>query len=99
MLNYFLPPQIEFGDGAIQNLGEHVKAFDGKKPFLVSDAGVINAGILAKATDVLEASRFVVSLHILGYRTESDGHQCYRRCRSLTKLKRVMSSSPSEVEV
>jgi len=56
MLNYFLPPQIEFGDGAIQNLGEHVKAFDGKKPFLVSDAGVINAGILAKATDVLEAS-------------------------------------------
>ena len=56
MLNYFLPPQIEFGDGAIQNLGEHVKAFDGKKPFLVSDAGVINAGILAKATEVLEAS-------------------------------------------
>ena len=56
MLNYFLPPQIEFGDGAIQNLGEHVKAFDGKKPFLVSDAGVINAGLLAKATDVLEAS-------------------------------------------
>lgn len=56
MQNYFLPSQIEFGDGAIQNLGEHVKAFDGKKPFLVSDAGVINAGILAKATDVLEAS-------------------------------------------
>ncbi len=56
MLNYFLPPQIEFGDGAIQNLGEHVKAFDGKKPFLVSDAGVINAGILAKAADALEAS-------------------------------------------
>ena len=56
MLNYFLPPQIEFGNGAIQNLGEHVKAFDGKKPFLVSDAGVINAGILAKAIDALEAS-------------------------------------------
>ena len=56
MLNYFLPPRIEFGDGAIQNLGDHVKAFDGKKPFLVSDAGVINAGILAKAIDALEAS-------------------------------------------
>jgi len=56
MQSYFLPPQIEFGDGAIQNLGEHVKAFDARKPFLVSDAGVINAGILAKATDVLEAS-------------------------------------------
>lgn len=56
MLNYFLPPQIEFGDGAIQNLGEHVKAFDGKKPFVVSDAGVINAGILARATDAVAAS-------------------------------------------
>ena len=56
MLNYFLPPRIEFGDGAIQNLGDHVKAFDGNKPFLVSDAGVINAGILAKAIDALEAS-------------------------------------------
>ena len=56
MQNYFLPPRIEFGDGAIQNLGEHVKAFESKKPLLVSDAGVINAGILAKAVDALEAS-------------------------------------------
>ena len=55
MQNYFLPPRIEFGDGAIQNLGEHVKAFDGKKPLLVSDIGIINAGILAKAVDALEA--------------------------------------------
>ena len=56
MQNYFLPPRIEFGDGAIQNLGEHVKAFGGKRPLLVSDAGVINAGILAKAIDALNAS-------------------------------------------
>ena len=65
MQNYFLPPQIEFGDGAIRNLGEHVKAFDGKKPFLVSDAGVMNAGLLAKATDALAASG-------LSYATYSD---------------------------
>ena len=56
MQNYFLPPRIEFGEGVIQNLGEHVKAFESKKPLLVSDAGVINAGILAKAVDALEAS-------------------------------------------
>ena len=55
MQNYFLPPRIEFGDGTIQNLGEHVKAFDGKKPLLVSDAGVINAGILVKAVEALDA--------------------------------------------
>ena len=56
MQNYFLPPRIKFGDGAIQNLGEHVKAFECQKPLLVSDAGVINAGILAKAVDALETS-------------------------------------------
>ena len=56
MQNYFLPPRIEFGDGTIQNLGEYVKAFDGKTPLLVSDAGVINAGILAKAIDALDAA-------------------------------------------
>ncbi len=55
MLSYFLPPRIEFGDGTIRNLGEYVKAFNAKKPLLVSDAGVINAGILAKATDALDA--------------------------------------------
>ncbi|MYA68701.1 iron-containing alcohol dehydrogenase [Candidatus Poribacteria bacterium] len=56
MQNYFLPPRIEFGEGAVQNLGEHVKAFKSKKPLLVSDAGVINAGLLAKAIDALETS-------------------------------------------
>ncbi len=56
MLSYFLPPRIEFGNDAIQNLGKYVKMFDGRKPFLVSDSGVINAGILAKAIDVLEAA-------------------------------------------
>ena len=65
MLSYFLPPRIEFGDGTIQNLGEYVKAFNGKKPFLVSDAGVINAGILAKAIDALDAAN-------LAYATYSD---------------------------
>lgn len=57
MQNYFLPPRIEFGDGAIQNLGDHVKNFGCKRPLLVSDAGVINAGLLAKAVDALNASK------------------------------------------
>lgn len=56
MQNYFLPPRIEFGEGAVQNLGRHVKTFEAQKPFFVSDAGVMNAGILAKATAAVEAS-------------------------------------------
>ncbi len=56
MQNYFLPPRIEFGDGAIQHLGDHVKTFGCKRPLLVSDAGVMNAGLLTKAIDALHAS-------------------------------------------
>lgn len=56
MLSYFLPPRIEFGNGAIQNLGEHVKAFGGNRPFLVTDAGIINAGLFAKAVEPLDAT-------------------------------------------
>ncbi|MCE2393637.1 iron-containing alcohol dehydrogenase [Candidatus Poribacteria bacterium] len=51
------PPSIQFGAGAIQNLGEHVRAFDGKKPFIVTDEGVTNAGILSKTVEPLEKTQ------------------------------------------
>ncbi len=54
ILNYYLPPRIEFGPGAISNLHEHVKALDGKKPFIVSDIGIQEVGILHQAVTPLE---------------------------------------------
>ena len=54
VVNYFLPPSIQFGVGAIKNLGEHVRDFGGNKPFIVTDEGVTNAGILAKTVEQLE---------------------------------------------
>ena len=57
IMNYSLPPSIQFGAGAIQNLGEHVRAFDGKKPFIVTDEGVTNAGILSKTVEPLEKTQ------------------------------------------
>jgi len=54
--NYFLPPQIVFGEGAIANLANHVQTLGGKKPFIVSDAGITNAGILTQATSPLDDS-------------------------------------------
>lgn len=56
ILNYFLPPRIEFGEGATTNLAEHVKAFCGKKPLIVSDAGIQKVGILDQAVAPLEAA-------------------------------------------
>jgi 4-hydroxybutyrate dehydrogenase len=54
VISYFLPPRIEYGTGAIRNLGVYVESFDGKKPLIATDAGVIRAGILSKAVESLE---------------------------------------------
>ncbi len=54
IVSYFLPPSIQFGAGAIKNLGEYVRTFDGKKPLIVTDEGVTNAGILSKTVEPLE---------------------------------------------
>ena len=56
ILSYFLPPRIEFGAGAIANLGDHVRAFGGEKPLVVSDAGLHEAGILRQAVAPLETA-------------------------------------------
>ena len=56
ILNYFLPPRIEFGEGAVANLAEHVTGFGGKRPFIVSDAGVQEVGILSQAIAPLDAA-------------------------------------------
>ena len=53
-INYFLPPRIEFGVGAIQNLAVHVKSFGAKRPLVVTDEGVTNAGILSESVEPLE---------------------------------------------
>ena len=57
IMNYSLPPSIQFGAGAIQNLGEHVRTFGGNKPFIVTDEGVTNAGILSKTVEPLEKTQ------------------------------------------
>ena len=54
IVNYFLPPSIQFGAGAIKNLGEHIHTFGGNKPFIVTDEGVTNAGILSKTLEPLK---------------------------------------------
>ena len=57
IMNYSLPPSIQFGAGAIENLGEHIHTFDGKKPLIVTDEGVTNAGILSRTVEPLERAK------------------------------------------
>ena len=57
IMNYSLPPSIQFGAGAIENLAEHIHTFGGTKPLIVTDEGVTNAGILSKTVDPLERAK------------------------------------------
>ncbi len=61
--NYFLPPRIECGNGTIKNLGNHVKHLGGSKPLVVSDAGIVNAGLLTKGLAFLEAAKLTYACY------------------------------------
>lgn len=44
--SFSLPTRIEFGDGVIKNVGKEAKAMGAKKVMVVSDKGVIGAGLI-----------------------------------------------------
>jgi len=39
---FTFPPRIEFGIGAVNNLGKWVQDFKSKAPFIVTDEGIVN---------------------------------------------------------
>jgi len=43
---FIFPPRIEFGVGAVKNLGKWVQDFKATTPFVVTDEGVVKAGLL-----------------------------------------------------
>ena len=51
-----LPTDIHFGCGTLKSLPEHIHALGGSKAFMVTDRGVEEAGILAKAEHHLQAA-------------------------------------------
>jgi alcohol dehydrogenase class IV len=50
---YEVPTAIEFGSGSIKTLATHVKQLKGTKVLLVSDPGVLHAGIISKVEEPL----------------------------------------------
>ncbi len=51
---FTFPPRMEFGIRAVKNLGKWVKDFKSKAPFIVTDEGIVKAGILTKIQKSLE---------------------------------------------
>jgi len=56
-INYFFQQVIQFGIGSIINLGAQAKRMDANKTLIVTDKGIVQAGILAKATSSLDSER------------------------------------------
>lgn len=46
IVRYEIPTVIEFGNGSIQMLADHVKALGGTKVLIVADGGVVHAGVV-----------------------------------------------------
>ncbi len=60
--SFAIPTVMKHGIGAIQTLAEEVKALGVSRPMLVTDQGIVNAGLLEQATEPLKAANmdFVV---------------------------------------
>ncbi len=52
---FILPTHIKFGEGVSQSIADEVKTLGNKKPMVVTDKGLMDAGVVGKITDVLEA--------------------------------------------
>lgn len=61
--DYFSTQNIVFGNGAINKLESILKRFNAKNVFLITDQGIVNAGILTKITDLLEQHKFNVVIY------------------------------------
>ncbi len=51
---FVLPTRIIYGEGSIKKLPDEIRKLNNKKPLLITDKGIITAGIAEKITDVLE---------------------------------------------
>ncbi|MBR5001177.1 MAG: iron-containing alcohol dehydrogenase, partial [Firmicutes bacterium] len=54
--SFVLPTKVVYGPGCLPQLIDELKAFGGKRPMVISDQGVVKAGILKKVTDLLDAN-------------------------------------------
>jgi alcohol dehydrogenase class IV len=48
------PSQVEFGIGSIKNLAKWVQSYNAKTPLIVTDPGIITAGLLTEVQEVLD---------------------------------------------
>ena len=53
--SFEVPTVVKHAPGAVECLADEIKALGCKRPMLVTDGGLVKAGIAARVTDVLKA--------------------------------------------
>jgi len=51
---FVLPTRIKFGEGVCSGIADEVKSMGKNKPLIITDRGLVEAGIIKKVTDALE---------------------------------------------
>ncbi len=54
VFGYFMPPVSLMGVGSYKKIGEQIKALGKSKALIVTDQGIIKAGVAKKVTDILD---------------------------------------------
>ena len=60
---FFIPRVTLIGIGASKAIPEKIKALGGSKPLIVTDMGIVKAGILKQITDLLDAAKMAYSVY------------------------------------
>ncbi|EGY27321.1 iron-containing alcohol dehydrogenase family protein [Desulfovibrio sp. A2] len=60
---FFIPSVTLIGIGASKAIPEKIKALGGSKPLIVTDMGIVKAGILKQITDLLDAAKMAYSVY------------------------------------
>lgn len=60
---YFSTQNIVFGNGSINDLDKILRRFNAKNVFLITDQGIVKAGILEKVTNLLKSKGFEVVIY------------------------------------
>ncbi|WP_147820362.1 iron-containing alcohol dehydrogenase [Salidesulfovibrio onnuriiensis] len=63
VFGFFIPSVTLIGIGSAKEIPNKIRALGGKKPLIVTDPGIVGAGILAQVTDLLDASKMKYAVY------------------------------------
>ena len=61
---YWMPTGIIYGFDAVATLEEHAKMFPAEKALIITDEGIVKAGVADKVKGYLEAAQVEVSTYM-----------------------------------